>query len=64
MGLGLSNISNYDRNVLIMVKIRGQSTSDGLPLARYDIFLIFIEILSSFLAKMAIFEGDNGIEAV
>ena len=64
MGLGLSENSNYDRNMPIMVKIRGQSTSDDLPLAIYDIFLIFIEILSSFLAKMAIFEGDNGIEAV
>ena len=64
MGLRMFNISNYDRNVPIMVKMRGQSTSDDLPLAIYDIFLIFIEILSSFLAKMAIFEGDNGIEAV
>ena len=48
MGLGLFNISNYDRNMPIMVKMRGQSTSDDLPLAIYDIFLIFIDILSSF----------------
>ena len=44
MGLGLSENSNYERNVTTMVKMRGQSTSDELPLAIYDIFLIFIKI--------------------
>ena len=48
MELGLSENSNYDRKVPIMVEMRGQSTSDDLPLAIYDIFLIFIEILPSF----------------
>ena len=64
MGLGQFNISNYNKNVPTLVKMRGQPTFDDLPLAIYDIFLIFIEISASFLAKMAIFEGDNGIEAV
>ena len=55
MGLGLSENSNYDRNVPIMVKMRGQSTSDDLPLAIYDIYLILIEILSSFLSQNGYF---------
>ena len=63
-GLRQFEISNCNRNVPILVKMRGQPTSDDLPLARYDIFLISIEILSSFLAKMAIFEGDKGIQAI
>ena len=61
--LGLLAISKCNRNVPILVKTRGQPTSDELPLARYGIFLI-IEISASFLAKMAIFEGNNGIEVV
>ena len=64
MGLRQFDISNCNRNVPILVKMRGQPTSDDLPLARYDIFLILLRFQPVFLAKMAIFEGDNGIEAV
>ena len=64
MGLGLSENSNYDRNVPIMVKIKGKSTSDDLPLAIYDIFLTLLRFQPVFLAEIAIFEGENGVEAV
>ena len=47
----------------IVVKMRGQSTSDDLPLARYDIFLVLLRFQPVFLARMVIFEGDNGIDA-
>ena len=64
MGLRQFDISNCDRNMPILVKTRGQPTSDDLPLARYNIFLILLRFQPVFLAKMAIFEGDNEIEAV
>ena len=64
MGLGLSENSNYGRNVPIMVKMRGQSTSDDFTIADIRHFPYIYRDFIQFLAKMAIFEGDNGIEAV
>ena len=32
------NISNYNRNVPILVKMRGQPASDDVPFSRYGIF--------------------------
>ena len=51
MGLGLFDISNCDRNVPILVKMRGQPTFDDLPLARYDIFL-YISHSSILILKL------------
>ena len=48
MGLRQFDISNCNRNVSILVKTRGQPTSDDLPLARYDIFLILLRFQPVF----------------
>ena len=39
MESGMFNISKYNRNVPIVVKMRGQPTSDDLTLMIYGIFL-------------------------
>ena len=59
------NISNYNRNVLILVKMRDQPTSGQAPLPRYGIFLHFqpfSAILASFELKMTVFGADVEIK--
>ena len=51
MGLGLLEISNCNRNVPILVKTRGQPTSDDIPLARYDIFHVLLIFQPVFQPK-------------
>ena len=39
-GLGNFNIVNHSRNVVILVKMRGESPPYDLPLSRYGIFVL------------------------
>ena len=44
MGLRLFDVSNCNRNVPILVEVRGQPTFNDLPLTRYDIFLKLLSV--------------------
>ena len=50
------DISLYNRNVPIVIKMRGQSVSDDVAFRRYAIFLL-VAILATFLQKMTDFEA-------
>ena len=57
-GLGNFNIVNHSRNVVILVKMRGESPPYDFPLSRYAIF-VFLSHFKPFLQKLPIF-GING----
>ena len=59
--LRLLNISNYNRNATILLKLRGKPTYGEVPFPIYGIFLHFqpfSAILANFHQKMAVFGAD------
>ena len=61
MILELLNISNYNKNAMILLKMRGQATYGEVSFPRNNIFLhfqLFTAIFASFKLKMALFGAD------